>query len=105
MPTDRGPNDLRCRNLFGESDPGASHDPEEALDWARRRQVTRDFLAQLDGEFERFARLRFVEDLSQNEVARTMGITRRRARTLEHRLLGALRRKLQKLFWGGCRPR
>jgi RNA polymerase sigma factor (sigma-70 family) len=71
-----------------------SLEPEQALDWARRRRATLEYVAELTFELRQFAQLRYVEDLSQAEVARTMAITRRRVRTLEQRLLGGLRRRL-----------
>ncbi len=73
---------------------------DEQLDWDRKRAITTNFVEQLDEESKEFVRLRFVEELSQNEVAECMGITRRRARTLEGRLLTGLRKQLQKEILG-----
>jgi RNA polymerase sigma factor (sigma-70 family) len=73
-----------------------SVEPELALDWARRRRATLGYLAELPPELRQFVHLRYAEDLSQVEVARAMAITRRRARTLEQRLLGGLRRWLRR---------
>jgi RNA polymerase sigma factor (sigma-70 family) len=70
--------------------------PEEILDWERRRRAAVGYLERLDPESQQFAVLRFVEELSQNEVAAQMSVTRRRARTLENRLLVGLRRYFQK---------
>jgi RNA polymerase sigma factor (sigma-70 family) len=73
-----------------------SFEPEQALDWARRRRATLGYLAELVPELRQFVHLRYVEELSQAEVARAMAITRRRVRTLEQRLLGGLRRWLHR---------
>ena len=50
----------------------------------------------LDAEARAVARLRFVEELSQLDVAHQLGTTRRRVRNLEARLLRLLRRTLSR---------
>jgi len=69
--------------------------PDELLDRERTRSTAASLLAQLDPESQRFALLRFVEDLSQDEVARQMVVTRRRVRTLEGRVRRGIKRRLQ----------
>ena len=44
-------------------------DPEQAVDWARRRRATLSYLAELGPELRQFVHLRYVEELSQAEVA------------------------------------
>jgi RNA polymerase sigma factor (sigma-70 family) len=69
--------------------------PEETLHWQRMCRAAAHFLRGLDHESQRFALLRFVDELSQTEIARAMSVTRRRARTLEGRLVTGLKRHLQ----------
>ena len=64
------------------------------LHWQRMLNETSAVLASLEREVQEIARLRFVEELSQAEVASKLGVTRRRVRTLESRLLGGVRRHL-----------
>ena len=82
----------------GTDEPGDAPVPplsqEDALDFARRRRATLAFLETVDAETRAYANLRFVEELSQAEVASTLQVTRRRTRTLERRLLRGLRRYL-----------
>ena len=56
---------------------------DDDLDWQRLTEATRVWSATLDDESKRFVALRFAEGLGQREVARSMGATRRRVRTLE----------------------
>jgi RNA polymerase sigma factor (sigma-70 family) len=69
--------------------------PDELLDRERTRSTAASLLAQLDPESQRCALLRFVDDLSQDEVAREMVVTRRRVRTLEGRVRRGIRKRLQ----------
>jgi len=78
----------------GES--SAAEATETDLHWQRLVSETVGFLGSLETEVQTIARLRFVEDLSQADVAERLGITRRRVRTLEGRLLGGARRHLSK---------
>ncbi|MBN1605240.1 MAG: RNA polymerase sigma factor [Polyangiaceae bacterium] len=69
--------------------------PDALLDRERTRSTAASLFAQLDPESQRFALLRFVDDLSQDEVAREMVVTRRRVRTLEGRLRRGIKRRVQ----------
>jgi RNA polymerase sigma factor (sigma-70 family) len=69
--------------------------PDELLDRERTRSTAASLFAQLDPESQRFAWLRFVDDLSQDEVARAMVVTRRRVRTLEGRVRRGIKKRLQ----------
>jgi DNA-directed RNA polymerase specialized sigma subunit len=57
-------------------------------------------LGSFDPGMQEIARLRFVEELSQADVALRLGITRRRVRTLEDRLLSGVRRHLARVGLG-----
>lgn len=69
---------------------------DEELHWARLSAVTNEYLQGLDSESRTFVRLRFEEELSQQEVALRMGASRRRVRTLEVRVQAGLRRHLKR---------
>ncbi|HEX7480208.1 MAG TPA: sigma-70 family RNA polymerase sigma factor [Polyangiales bacterium] len=69
---------------------------EDALDFRALNAATRSYIIELDAESQRFVELRFVEELSQAEVAERMGVTRRRARTLEAQVQQGLARFLKK---------
>ena len=56
---------------------------DDDLDWQRLTHATRTWSATLDDECKRFVALRFEEGLGQRDVAKSMGATRRRVRTLE----------------------
>jgi RNA polymerase sigma factor (sigma-70 family) len=75
-----------------DSDPA----PDEALVHHRIAAATREFIAGLDEESSTFVRLRFQDEESQDDVARAMGCSRRRVRTLEVRVRDALLRHLQR---------
>lgn len=64
---------------------------EEQLHFERLRAATLEYLEGCDEEMQRFVRLRFEGRTSQYDVVREMGITRRRARTLEKRAREGLR--------------
>ncbi|MEO1174155.1 MAG: sigma-70 family RNA polymerase sigma factor [Myxococcota bacterium] len=80
-----------------ELDEAEPMDPpaEDALHFATLRQATTEFLANCDDELRRFVTWRFEESGSQADVAKRMGITRRRVRTLEERAREGLRRHLR----------
>ena len=61
------------------------------------QRATRDFVAIQDEETQRFVAMRYEQELSQADVARELGITRRRARTLESRVQSGLARHLRSL--------
>ncbi len=76
-----------------------AEDPD--LHWQRLLQEVASALDSLAPEVQALARLRFIEELSQVEVAAQLGTTRRHVRTLESRLLSAIRRHLARagLSW------
>ncbi len=73
----------------------ANDDLEAGLRF-RLLEQTSIVVSGLDAEVRAVARLRFVEELSQLDVANRLGTTRRRVRTLEARLLRLLRRTLSR---------
>jgi RNA polymerase sigma factor (sigma-70 family) len=68
--------------------------PEEDVHWQGLSRLAKEYIDGLDEEARRYVEARFVEELSQAEVAETMGITRRRVRTLEHDVQAGLKRFL-----------
>jgi RNA polymerase sigma-70 factor (ECF subfamily) len=68
--------------------------PEDDLDWKRLLAVAETYVAGLDRESQEFIRLRFEEELSQDETATRLGVSRRRVRTLETRTQSGLRKQL-----------
>lgn len=65
----------------------------------RLLEQTSVIVSELDEEVRAVARLRFIEDLSQLDVANRLGTTRRRVRTLEARLLRLLKRSALFKAW------
>lgn len=68
---------------------------EQNLLDAELRAATAKYVASLDPEQRRFVELRFEQERSQDDVARTMDLTRRRIRTLEKRVHAGLRAFLE----------
>jgi RNA polymerase sigma-70 factor, ECF subfamily len=66
------------------------------LDWEQRRTATVEYLATLDAETREVVRLRFEDELSQDEAAAKLGCSRRRVRTLEAKAQKELRKWLHK---------
>jgi RNA polymerase sigma factor (sigma-70 family) len=73
--------------------------PEHAddLHWRSLSEATTGFLATLDPEAREIVRLRFEAELSQDAVAEQLGCSRRRVRTVEHRVQAGLKRHLKHL--------
>jgi RNA polymerase sigma-70 factor (ECF subfamily) len=69
-------------------------EPED-LHWKQLAAATAEHVATLDAESRRLIALRFEQELSQDDVAEAMGISRRRVRTLEDRVQHGLRKWLQ----------
>jgi RNA polymerase sigma-70 factor (ECF subfamily) len=83
----------------GDIDDIIEHDAavvDEAIADKTLADATREFVASLDEESRTFVAQRFEGELSQDEVAANMRITRRRVRTLEERVQTGLRRHLTK---------
>jgi RNA polymerase sigma-70 factor (ECF subfamily) len=69
---------------------------EESDEQQRLRARTAAYIEGLDAELKKIVALRFEQELSQEDVAAELGITRRRVRTLEARVIKGLRRFLKK---------
>jgi len=74
----------------------AAAPPEGDLDWSRQFQATQQFLAEIDREMRELVRFRFEEEKSQEATALLLGVSRRRVRTLEARVIAGLRRHLKR---------
>jgi RNA polymerase sigma factor (sigma-70 family) len=70
---------------------------EDDLHWRSLSEATTAFLATLDREAREIVRLRFEAELSQDAVAEQLGCSRRRVRTVEHRVQAGLKRHLKRL--------
>jgi RNA polymerase sigma factor (sigma-70 family) len=65
-------------------------------DWEQRRAATLEYLATLDAFTREIVRLRFEQELSQDDAAARIGCSRRRVRTSEANVQKQLRRWLSK---------
>jgi len=74
-----------------------TQEPEEDLHWRSLSEATAAFVAGLDAESREIVRLRFESELSQDVVAAQLGCSRRRVRTVEHRVKAGLKRHLRRL--------
>jgi RNA polymerase sigma-70 factor (ECF subfamily) len=80
----------------GEAPSEPANDAAEQLHWEQQHALTRAHVATLDSEQQRYVDLRFVQELSQQQVAERMSLTRRKARTLESQVLYGLRKALER---------
>lgn len=69
-------------------------DAADQLHWEQQHAATRAHVATLDSEQQRYVDLRFVQELSLQQAAALMSLTRRKARTLESQVLLGLRKAL-----------
>lgn len=83
--------------LERNADLAAMPAPEEDLHWKSLSAATSAVLADLDAESRELVRLRFEEELSQDQVAARLGCSRRRVRTIEARVQKAVRARLRRL--------
>lgn len=91
--------DPSSERLLEESPLGTPPEvsPEEALHFGTLAQAARAFLGEAPADLRELVRLRFEEDLSQEDAAATLGISRRRVRTLEEKAQQGLKKYLQRL--------
>lgn len=82
-------------NAATDDGPPLPASPEDELEWKRLREATLAFRATLDPSLRHFVQLRFEDGASQTSVAQTLGMTRRRVRTLEQWVRDALRQHLE----------
>lgn len=78
------------------ADSPLPRDVEESAEQLRLRARAAAYLETLDADLQKFVALRFDQERSQEDVAAQLGITRRRVRTLEARVIKGLRRFLKK---------
>jgi RNA polymerase sigma factor (sigma-70 family) len=64
--------------------------------WVAQRRETEAYVASLAPDLQRLVKLRFEDELSQNQAAEALGISRRRVRTLELRIQRGLRKALRR---------
>ena len=95
--------DLDLDALIAADEP-LTHVPEDAAEVHELRGHTSAYIATLDAEQRELVRLRFEGDCSQLDCATAMGVSRRRVRTLEARLLKGLIRFLKKHRPAGTVP-
>lgn len=73
--------------------------------WAAQRRETVAYIASLSPELQSLVKLRFEDELSQEQAAAALGISRRRVRTLEARIERGLRKVLRRAgLWEKHRP-
>jgi RNA polymerase sigma factor (sigma-70 family) len=74
-------------------------------DWGEQRRATAAYIATLAPELQRLVKLRFEDELTQDQVAEALGVSRRRVRTLEARVQSGLRKALRRAgLWEKHRP-
>lgn len=86
-----------------EDVPSETTDPLDVLAIAEDHAQLRRALQSLSPDYQNVLVLRFVSDVSHNEVAAIMGKTEAAARVLQHRALKALGNALQAIQQGGVR--
>ena len=69
--------------------------PEEAVHLSRLKELAAQYVQGLPPEQAEYWRLRYRDELSQERAAESMGITRRRARTLEAKIRNGLKKLLK----------
>jgi RNA polymerase sigma factor (sigma-70 family) len=80
-------------------------EPAEDAEWTALRGVAAAYVEALDPDLRRLVALRFEDELSQEETAEALGISRRRVRTLEARIQRGLRKALRRAgVWKKDRP-
>lgn len=78
---------------------------ENDAEWTEQRRETTGFIATLAPELRHLVKLRFEDELSQDETAQALGVSRRRVRTLEARIQRGLRKALRRAgLWQKDRP-
>jgi RNA polymerase sigma-70 factor (ECF subfamily) len=79
--------------------------PEAEAEWSEQRRETIAYIAGLAPELQLLVKLRFEDEVSQDQAAEALGISRRRVRTLEARIQRGLRKALRRAgLWEKHRP-
>ena len=83
----------------------AAEAPEDDAGWVEQRRETAAYVASLAPELRQLVKLRFEDELSQDQAADALGVSRRRVRTLEARIQKGLRKALRRAgLWQEDRP-
>ncbi len=77
--------------------PFEPEDPAEERHRAAQQEATRQFVETVAEDEKKFYELRYRQGCSQEKLAETLGLTRRKVRTLEARLGKGLKKYLKKL--------
>jgi RNA polymerase sigma factor (sigma-70 family) len=72
-------------------------EPAEDAEWIALRRETAAYVAGLPAQLQRLVELRFERELSQEDAARELGVSRRRVRTLEARIQRGLRKLIRRM--------
>ena len=73
--------------------------------WIQQCRETAAYIASLAPELQQLVKLRFEDEISQNDAAAALGVSRRRVRTLEARIQRGLRKALKRAgLWEKHRP-
>lgn len=76
--------------------PASAAGAQASREWETLQGHTRQYVSELAGPLRQFLELRFAKEHSQQEVAASMGVTRRQVRTWESQVLAGLRRYLSR---------
>jgi len=83
--------------LDDDAEIAVEPEPPEDPEWIALRRETAAYVASLPAELQKLVALRFERELSQEDAARELGVSRRRVRTLEARIQRGLRRWLRRV--------
>ena len=75
----------------------AEPEPPDDAEWIALRSETAAYVAGLPAELQKLVDLRFERELSQEDAARELGVSRRRVRTLEARIQRGLRKVIRRM--------
>jgi RNA polymerase sigma factor (sigma-70 family) len=94
IPLDEGAAELVIEPEAAEADPA----------WQEQRRQTVEYLAGLAPDLQKLVKLRFEDEMSQEQAAAALGVSRRRVRTLEARIQRGLRKVLRRAGLQKDRP-
>jgi RNA polymerase sigma-70 factor (ECF subfamily) len=95
VPLDTDDAELVIEPEIGETDPA----------WNEQRREAVAYIASLAPDLQRLVKLRFEDEVSQDQAAEALGVSRRRVRTLEARIQRGLRKALRRAgLWEKHRP-
>jgi len=88
-----------------DADIALEAEPPEPAEWVEQRRETAAYVASLAPVLRQLVKLRFEDELSQDQAAEALGVSRRRVRTLEARIQKGLRKVLRRAgLWQEDRP-